>query len=378
MSESVRAVYEARLEAGEIEPDPAQRQMVEQLDRLSSDLVSQKSKRGGLVRLVRDRSSGKGVRGIYIHGSVGRGKTMLMDLFHDAVPFSPKRRAHFHEFMGEVHDRIKIARETTAGDPIPLVASEIAGEAGLICLDELQVTDIADAMILGRLFKVFFEKGTVIVATSNSPPSGLYKDGLNRQLFLPFITLISERMETVQLAAERDYRLTKLRGRQLYFTPDDAAARSELDRHWDRLTGRHPAQPITLEVKGRKLLVEQASMGVARLSFADLCERPLGAGDYLQLAHAFHTVMVDGIPRLGPERRNAARRLVTLVDALYDNRVCLIASAEREPHELYPEGDGALMFERTVSRLIEMRSEAYLARHSESTRKGAAIEASRS
>jgi cell division protein ZapE len=264
--------------------------------------------------------------------------------------------------MAEVHDRIRRGRGTTDGDPIPFVAAEIAAEAPLLCLDELQVSDIADAMILGRLFEMLFERGTILVATSNAAPSGLYPNGLNRKLFLPFIALLEDRMQVLELASAKDFRLDKLAGRQLYFAPHDEYAREALDAHWERLTGHHPAEPVVLEVKGRRLEVPRASRGVARFAFGELCEVPLGALDYLHIAHAFHTVLIEGIPKLGPERRNEARRLINLIDTLYDNRVCLIASAEAEPQALYPEGDGAITFERTASRLREMQSEAFLAR----------------
>jgi cell division protein ZapE len=315
-------------------------------------------------------------RGLYIHGSVGRGKTMLMDLFHEEVAFSPKQRSHFHEFMAEVHERIGAARRTLEGDPIPVVAGEVAKNARLLCFDELHVTDIADAMILGRLFRHLFTQGVVVVATSNASPGELYKNGLNRQLFLPFIDLIEDHMDVLELKAAKDFRLDKLAGRPLYFTPADAAARSELDAHWERLTGHHTPAPIELEVKGRRLHVPLAAMGVARFSFSELCERPLGALDFLRIAHAFHTLLVEGIPVLGPSRRDIARRFATLIDTLYDNRVCLIASAEAEPAALYPSGEGAELFQRTASRLMEMRSEAYLsargARAARATREGGA------
>jgi cell division protein ZapE len=307
------------------------------------------------------RNGGTPPRGVYMHGAVGRGKTMLMDLFYEATDFAPKRRLHFHEFMSEVHERIARGRATTDGDPIPFVAAEIAAGAGLLCFDELHVTDIADAMILARLFKVLFERDLVLVATSNAPPDRLYWNGLNRQLFLPFIDLIEGEMDVVELRAAKDFRLDKLAGRQLYFCPCDRRAATAIEDHWQRQTGHHPAAPATLEVKGRSLRVPMASMGVARFTFADLCEKPLGTVDYLQVAHAFHTVLLEGIPVLGPAQRNEARRLINLIDTLYDNRVCLIASGDAEPHLLYPAGDGANLFERTASRLMEMRSEAYLA-----------------
>ena len=266
--------------------------------------------------------------------------------------------------MADVHERIAEARAHVPGDPIPHVAAAIAKEARLLCFDELHVTDIADAMILGRLFEGLFEAGTIVVATSNAQPSGLYRNGLNRQLFLPFIALIEKHMDVVALDAKKDYRLDKLSGTPLYYVPADAVARAALDDHWNRLTGKHRGKPHIIDFKGRSLTVPLASMGVARFAFEDLCDRPLGTLDYLHLAHAFHTVIVDGIPKLSPERRDVARRFINLIDTLYDNRVCLIASAEADPDALYPEGPGADHFERTASRLMEMRSEAYLAKRS--------------
>jgi cell division protein ZapE len=285
---------------------------------------------------------------------------MLMDLFFEAVRFEPKRRVHFHEFMAEVHERIGAARKSVPGDPIPEVARALAGEAQLLCFDELHVTDIADAMILGRLFRGLFDEDVVVVATSNVPPDELYKNGLNRALFLPFIELIGERMELEELLAAKDFRLDKLVGKPLYFMPADGHARAHMNQLWKELTGNHPGAPMDVDVKGRKVHVPAASMGVARFGFAELCEKPLGANDYVHIAHAFHTVMIDAIPVLRPAQREVARRFVNLIDALYDNRVCLIASADAEPQELYPDGDIHFLFERTASRLIEMRSESYL------------------
>ena len=326
---------------------------------LADQLVEWSKSRRGLLRYF--RASRPAPKGLYLYGSVGRGKTFLMDLFFDAANIQPKRRVHFHEFMADVHDRIGGARERTPGDPIPLVATEIAEEARLLCFDEMHVTDIADAMILGRLFKVLFEQQVVVVATSNTHPSDLYKNGLNRQLFLPFIGSVGEYMEILQLDADRDFRLEKLSGRPLYFTPADAEARQAMDTLWADLAGGGKAASCTLEVKGRVVNVPQAAMGVARFGFADLCEKPLGSLDYLSVARAFHTVMIDDIPRLPPAKRNEARRFINLIDTLYDNRICLVASAEAEPAGLYPDGDGSELFERTASRLIEMRSQEYLA-----------------
>lgn len=351
--------YEGRLTRGEIEPDPAQHEAARRLDRLSAALAAWAQRPRGLFAALRSHRP-EVPPGLYVHGSVGRGKTMLMDLFFDATEFAPKRRMHFHEFMTEVHDRIGRARQLDSGDPIPIVAGEIAADAALLCFDELHVTDIADAMILGRLFRVLFERQVVVVATSNAAPHELYKNGLNRQLFLPFIDLIEKHMDVLELIAAKDFRLDKLSGRQLYFTPADAAARAELDQHWARLTGQHKLEPVDIEVKGRHLKVPVASMGVARFHFDELCDRPLGAGDYLQIAHHFHTVLIDDIPILTPDRRDVARRFINLVDTFYDNRICLIASAAAEPGALYAAGDGATLFQRTTSRLTEMRSEAFL------------------
>jgi cell division protein ZapE len=290
---------------------------------------------------------------------------MLMDLFLATTTFRYKRRAHFHEFMAEVHDRIAAARKTAQGDPIPQVAAAIAARTALLCFDELHVGDIADAMILSRLFKALFERQVVVVATCNVPPRELYRGGLNRQLFLPFVDLVERLMDVAELPAARDYRLSKLSGRPLYFTPADGRARAEMDRLWADLTGNSPGAPLSLEVKGRKLAVPLAAPGVARFAFAELCEEPLGTLDYLALAREFHTVLIDDIPVLGPARRDVARRFVNLIDTLYDNRTGLAASAAAEPAGLYPEGDVHFLFERTVSRLVEMRSQGYLAARSE-------------
>jgi cell division protein ZapE len=359
---TVLARFEERLALGEIEIDPAQRRIAELLDRLQDALSAYAVRNGALKRFFAKMPPAP--RGLYIHGSVGRGKTMLMDLFFEEVLLAPKSRVHFHEFMADVHERIGSARKRVSGDPIPCVAKEIASAARLLCFDELHVTDIADAMILGRLFEGLFAEGTIVVATSNAHPAHLYKNGLNRQLFLPFIAMIDRNLDIVALDAAKDFRLEKLSGEQLYFTPIDDAAHEALDHHWDRLTGRHPSKAVTLDVKGHRVAVPAASMGVARFAFAELCDRALGAGDYLAIAHAFHTVIIDGIPVIPAERRDIARRFINLIDAFYNSRTCLIASAAVEPSGLYPNGREAELFERTVSRLMEMRSEHYLARRS--------------
>ena len=360
MTEAPLQRYLARVEAGEMEEDAAQLAVARHLDELAATLIGwRRGKGNGLFGIFARKQPTP--RGLYVYGKVGRGKTMLMDLFYEAVALPAKRRIHFHAFMSEVHDRIGAARKSVPGDPIPQVAADLARECALLCFDEFHVTDIADAMILGRLFKGLFENDVVVVATSNVPPSGLYKNGLNRQLFLPFIALIEERMEVVELVAAKDFRLEKLEGLTLYFTPVDHISHKALNSAFTRLTGHWSGKPVDIDVKGRTLHVPQASRGVARFTFDELCDRPLGALDYLALTQNFHTLVLEGIPYLVPERRAAARRFITLIDTLYDARVGLVASAEAEPDELHPEGDEAFLFERTASRLIEMRSAEYLA-----------------
>src|SRR5688572_10500265 len=359
MTQSPIECLRAQIGAGELQLDAAQLAAAERLDLLAQRLSAWRPRRSSRFTLF-VRPGATPPRGLYIHGDVGRGKTMLMDLFFGCVGFAPKQRSHFHEFMADVHERIAAARREVDGDPIPHVAAGIAERAALLCFDELQVTDIADAMILGRLFKHLFERGVVVVATSNSSPEALYEHGLNRSLFLPFIALLREHMDVVELKAAKDYRLEKLAGQPLYFSPADAQARAELDAHWDRLTGRHPGEAELLEVKGRTVRVPLASMGIARFSFAELCEAPLGTHDYLRIAHTYHTLLIDDIPVMARDRRNPARRFINLIDTLYDNKVCLIASAAVEPDDLCEDDGAKKAFARTASRLIEMRSEEYL------------------
>ncbi len=300
--------HRALIAAGTIEADPAQAAAAGKLDALAHNLRHWRRSRNGIAALLsRPQPAPKG---LYIHGAVGRGKTMLMDLFFETTTFRYKRRAHFHEFMAEVHDRIGAARKTAAGDPIPQVASAIAAKTTLLCFDELHVTDIADAMILGRLFAGLVDNQVVVVATSNVPPRDLYRNGLNRQLFVPFIDLLEENMEVEELLAAKDFRLEKLADKPLYFTPVDTEAKAQMDRLWADLTGHSQGAPLSLEIKGRKLTVPLAAMGVARFSFAQLCEQPLGTLDYLALAHKFHTLFIDGIPVHGAcaARRGAPLR----------------------------------------------------------------------
>jgi cell division protein ZapE len=372
MSVSVSVQYAARVAAGKVERDSAQEAVVAKLalleKRLAEHGLARKSSSLGWLFGGRAQEAGP-IKGLYIFGDVGRGKTMLMDLFFAASPVVRKRRVHFHEFMTEVHERIYALRQkaklgqTNGEDPILLAAAAIADETPLLCFDEFHVTDIADAMILGRLFKRLFEVGVVVVATSNVPPAELYKDGLNRALFLPFIALIEEHMEIVELRARTDFRLEKLAGAPVWYVPADRAADAALDEAWRRLTAGHAGEELNLTVKGRTVRVPCATMGVARFSFHNLCQQPLAAADYLKIAHEFHTIILDHVPAMDYEQRNEAKRFIILIDTLYDNAVKLLASAEAEPDALYRASDGfeAAEFSRTASRLIEMRSQAYLA-----------------
>ena len=369
-SVSFRAHYQALVSSGAIEPDAAQEAVAGAFSDLEQRLIRYKplSKQGLIGRLFADKDEAP-PRGLYVHGDVGRGKTMLMDLFFQQSGVEHKRRAHFHEFMAEVHERIygyrqSIARgEIADGDVIALTAASIFEQAWLLCFDEFHVTDIADAMILGRLFAKLFELGTVVVATSNVAPDDLYKGGLNRALFIPFIAQISEHMQVLWLDARTDFRLEKLAGVKMWLVPPDAAAASALDDAWVKMTGNAPCKPRDIPIKGRVLHVPCSAHGVARFSFADICDAPLAASDYLRLARDYHTIMIDRIPVMDYAERNAAKRFITLIDTLYDNRVKLMASAEANPVALYvaTEGNEAAEFKRTSSRLIEMSSESYLA-----------------
>jgi cell division protein ZapE len=369
MSRSVFGRYRTLVADGRLEADPAQAELATRLDRLAAGLVGYRPGRraGALGRLIGAKPNGA-PRGLYIHGAVGRGKTLLMDMFFEIAPLALKRRVHFHAFMADVHARVHRWRqmrkrgEIVGEDPIAPVAAALAGEAWLLCFDEFGVRDIADAMILGRLFTALFAAGVVVVATSNAAPGDLYKDGLNRALFLPFVATMRERLDVVELAARTDFRLEKLARAPVYYCPDDARAGAALDATFLSLTGATRGAPMDIALLGRTLRVPQAIDGVARFSFDELCRRPLGAADYLAIAERFHTLVVDRIPALGEGERNEARRFITLVDALYDMRVKLIASAAAEPAELYwaPDGAEAFEFARAASRLIEMRSVDYL------------------
>ncbi|PWE18240.1 cell division protein ZapE [Marinicauda salina] len=346
-----RAVAEGRLR-----PDPVQAEAAERLTVLCREIADWKGGEGGLFR--RSRPAPKG---LYLWGGVGTGKSLMMDLFFKAAPIRKKRRVHFHQFMLEMHERIAAQRETRDRDPLPVVAGDVAKQTRLLCFDELHVTDVADAMILGRLFEHLFEAGVVVVATSNRHPDDLYRNGLNRQLFEPFIELIKDRLAVMELDCGRDYRLENLESAPVYYAPLGAETEQAMDAAFARLTLGAQPRACTLAVQGREVEVPREAAGVARFAFEELCARPLGAADYLAIAKEFHTVMIDGVPVMGPAKRNEAARFVTLIDALYEVKTKLVMSADAEPDDLYREGDGAFEFQRTASRLMEMRTHDYLA-----------------
>jgi cell division protein ZapE len=371
MADVFSSRYAALIAADKIELDPGQAMLVQRLaaleQRLEERRLARKSSSLGWLFAKRARAEPP-LKGLYIYGEVGRGKTMLMDLFFETSAVERKRRAHFHEFMADVHDRVHAYRQEMKNgdaadhDPIQRAAANIAEETRLLCFDEFHVTDIADAMILGRLFTRLFELGVVMVATSNQAPSDLYKDGLNRALFVPFLVLLEQHCEVVRLDARVDFRLEKLTGMPTWYVPPDAKADAALDSAWHRLVGNAEGAPHELMVKGHVVKVPKAAMGVARFGFGDLCAQPLAASDFLKIAHEFHTVIIDHIPVMDYARRNEAKRFIILVDTLYDHAVKLLASAETQPQDLYTatEGYEANEFKRTASRLIEMRSQAYL------------------
>ncbi len=368
----VLALWRNRVAAGRLAADPAQERAAAALDRLQRQLEAQApapAARGILARFGfgSRRAPAEAPAGVYLWGGVGRGKSMLMDLFFESARFEPKRRVHFNAFMLEIHRRIHAWRQTPAAkgagraDPVPPLADAVAAEARLLCFDEFHVVDIADAMILGRLFEALFERGVTVVATSNWPPARLYEDGLQRDRFLPFIALVEARMEVVEVEGGRDFRLARLRGRPVWLTPPAPRASADLDAIFADLTDGAPAAEQKIGVgASRTLTIPRAARRVARISFDELCGRPLGAADYLALAEAFDTVLIDGVPRFTEARRNEMKRFIVLVDSLYEARRRLVATAEAPPDRLYAAETGALEFARTESRLIEMQSADWL------------------
>ncbi|MET0248226.1 MAG: cell division protein ZapE, partial [Sphingobium sp.] len=358
---SVIARYERLVAAGELRADPDQRAAAERLDGLQHELEASPPRGSTLWKLL--RRAPEPPRGLYMWGGVGRGKSMLMDLFYDTVQVRPKKRVHFHEFMLDVHARLAEARKEEKGDPIPPVVESLAEEGRLLCFDEMVVNNMADAAIMSRLFAGLIEKRVTIVTTSNRAPDDLYKDGLNRQLFLPFIDLIKARLDVMTLDGPTDYRLDRLGDATLWHSPNGPEATAALSAAFFRLTDYPPEDRAHVPSEelpvqgGRTLHVPKALKGVAVFSFKRLCAQARGAPDYLAIARRYHSVIIVGIPILGPENRNEAARFVTLIDSLYEYKVKLLASADADPARLYPEGDGAFEFERTVSRLMEMQSD---------------------
>ena len=342
------ALYSAQVAAGELTADPAQKAVLPEFDRIHQG-VHASAKRGLFYKVPEPP------KGLYLWGGVGRGKSMLMDLFVDSLTDVPSRRVHFHAFMQEIHAAMHVVRKKGVDDAIAPVALDVAASVRLLAFDELQITDITDAMIVGRLFKALFAAGVVVVTTSNRMPDDLYKNGLNRQLFMPFIDLIKDRMVVHELIGPTDYRQNLLGGMQVYFSPNDGTARAALDAVWRDLSGG-PSGPLTLTIKGREVVLPAFRNGVARATFYDLCGKPLGPADYLELAAAVKVLVLDDIPCLSRDNFNEARRFVTLADALYEARVRLICSAAAEPEMLYIEGEGTFEFERTASRLREMQA----------------------
>jgi cell division protein ZapE len=368
------ASYQARLASGDLAEDPAQAAAVARLQALWLALrgydpapLDTAPKPAGLLGRLFGRASAPArqdpPRGLYLVGEVGRGKSMLMDLFFETAEVPRKQRLHFHAFMQQAHRRIHGWKQVhgDSADPIPPLADSIAADAALLCFDEFQVHDIADAMILGRLFEALFARGTVIVATSNTAPDDLFKGQPGRDAFLPFIALINRHVEVWPLVAMRDYRRERIRNLPTWHVPADGRAEAALDAAFAALTGQGRGEPMELPLLGRVIEVPEAARGVARFDFNQLCGKPLGPADYLAIAQAFHSLVVDDIPRLGPENFDKARRFITCVDTLYEHRCKLVASAASSPDQLYERGTNAAMFERTASRLTEMQSQEYLA-----------------
>jgi len=363
------AAYRVLRRGGNLRHDAGQLLAAEKLQSLHNALKGYRpSGNGGgwKARLGLARRKAEPPQGLYVFGSVGTGKSMLMDLFFTSAPVERKRRVHFHAFMQEVQERLHAWRQDPANkgkaDPLPVIAGALAEETWLLCFDEFHVVNIADAMILARLFETLFAAGVVVVATSNWPPDRLYEGGLQREQFLPFIELVKQRLDVLELDSGVDYRQQRIKDIAAYHAPLGPRAEAALDKAFAELTEGLAPRPDTVVYKGREIPVPLTAGGVARFSFAELCEKPLGPGDYLAIAGLYHTVILSGVPTLSAEKRNEARRFMTLIDALYEHRVKLVVSAAAPPERLYPTGDGAVEFQRTVSRLQEMRSADYIAK----------------
>lgn len=364
------AALDALIASGEMRPDPAQRSAVAELEALAKRLDGyhpvEKQKGGGFLKRLGFGGAGPvdasaAPKGLYIFGPVGRGKSMLMDLFFDHVQVTRKRRVHFHAFMQDVQ-KLAHARRRSGhdGDPIPVIAAEVSSTAWLLCFDEFQVDNIADAMTLGRLFEGLFKAGVVVVATSNAAPTELYKDGLQRDRFLPFLDIFAEHVDMMELDGGADYRLDRLKGKPVYHSPHTDEAEAALTQAFADLTDNAKPEPVEITVRGRTLIAPKAAKGVAKYTFDELCRQPLGPADYLALTEAFHTFIISNIPKMGPNDRNEARRLVTCIDACYEHKVNVICSAGAPPDELYVKGVGAFEFRRCASRLVEMQAEDYM------------------
>lgn len=367
MGQSFFAHYEKLVADQVLKPDPAQADIVRHFDQLATQLRNHQQQKPNLFqRLLGQNHADEAPKGLYIWGEVGRGKTMLMDLFFNHIEVEKKRRVHFHEFMAEVHEAITDFRKQNEGkdrgrrDPIPYVTAPIIDKVKLLCFDEFHVNDITDAMLLSRLFGQLFEAGIVVVATSNVPPEGLYKNGLNRQLFLPFIDLLQQRTDVLRLDVDHDYRREKLEEQPIYFFGHDDAARKGLDRVWNNLTGGQAGDAEVIDLQGRRFEVPHQALGVMRIGFKQLCEAPLGSRDYLRLSHHYHTFIIDEIPYLDRARSDAAKRFILLIDTLYDRGCKLAASFAAPLEELSGDDKTAFEFQRTLSRLMEMRSLEYL------------------
>ena len=368
MTDGPLSRYRAKITKGELSHDPMQELCAEKLQSLFKALNHYEPQTGSggwreRFGLTRRREEPEPPQGLYIYGEVGRGKSMLMDLFYETVAVDRKRRVHFHDFMQDVHDRMHRFRKTKSkddADPIPPIARDLANDAWLLCFDEMQVTDITDAMILGRLFEQLFDHGVVIVTTSNRMPDDLYKDGLQRQNFLPFIDMIKQKLDVLELASPTDYRMRNLTAADVFVFPAGHDAKTTIDEMFATVTEGARVAPDSLTNKGRTIEISAAGAGVARFTFDELCTKPLGPGDYIAIATHFHTIVIDLIPKLPDSRRDWAKRFGTLIDAMYEHKTKLICAIECDPSEIYTDGDYSFEFQRTVSRLTEMRSQEYL------------------